>query len=85
MSKKDYVAISRMIRTQRHKMKQSKNINLIKDGYQQGYDLGITRMENLFDEFINNLCEFMQDDNPKFDKAKFLRACELPKEQHEPV
>ncbi|MBA7546035.1 hypothetical protein ES705_38418 [subsurface metagenome] len=35
----------------------------------------ITIPVNAVDEFIDELCGILQDDNPRFDKEQFITAC----------
>ena len=79
MSKQNYVMIARQIRASIESIRCRENISQYWVAHMDG---GIEALEN----FAKRLCEGLLDDNPNFDKDKFLVACGVlepdPKHPH---
>ena len=60
MTKKDYVAIARIINTSNR---------------ETGDKAANQARKHLLDCVANDLADIMERDNPKFDRARFLTAC----------
>lgn len=72
MSKKDYVAFARMIRSQRHEIKQK-----LADAQSEGEKLFLTGCAKAVCITVDNLCEIFKSDNANFNADKFTQACEI--------
>lgn len=69
MTKKDFVTFARMIRTQRHRVIHTNNTTLTGNADEH--------LQEQLTTIANELCEIFQNDNPQFNRAKFLQACEI--------
>lgn len=74
MSKHDYVTLAQMIKTQRHKAL------LVTPEQSENADLVVSTRNQVIDNMILGLCDVLQSDNPRFDKFRFMQACEIDTE-----
>lgn len=72
MTKKDYVVFERMIRSQRHEIKQR-----LTDAQSEGEKLFLTGCAKAVSLTVDSLCEIFKSDNPSFSADKFTQACEV--------
>ena len=66
MTKKDYKAIAKAINN--HRTGELNDEDEVK--------VGIYRATMFVDTFIEDLCNIFLKDNPRFDKARFVAACD---------
>jgi hypothetical protein len=62
MTKKDYIKLANIIKNERQY-------------FADWQKSGIGTIQVPLDHFVNNLCFILQDDNPNFDKTRFIQAC----------
>jgi hypothetical protein len=62
MTKKDYIELAKLIRNER-------------EYFADWQKHGIGTIQVPLDHFVNGLCYILKSDNPRFDKERFLEAC----------
>lgn len=73
MSRKDYIAIAEIIRQARYTYKYTGVRTAVTDA------VGIVQFNAGLDKAVLALVEVLEADNPRFNKALFLSACEYAK------
>jgi len=64
MTRKDYEMIAQAVKASR-------------SDFVMGDDYMDWHSNNLFDAFVRNLAKQLKNDNPRFDKSRFINACEF--------
>ncbi len=63
MTKKDYIKLAELIRNERQY-------------FADWQKHGIGTIQVPLDHLLNGLCYILKSDNPKFDKTRFIEACD---------